>query len=586
MSTIDSLQRAFSAQQFDPYITSIRFPHFKNLEPNFEIEFTFPVTALIGPNGCNKSSILRALQSCPEGSSISDYWFDTALDQIDERTGSQRYIHTYRAPSGNIAEVMKQRVNKSERGDDYFETTRPRKRDKMRPMPPYDVRDEGLRNKERWKPIQMHALYLDFRAILPAYDIFMNFNWRRQDNTPQGKKHLVRLRSSRISSALEDSAASSKFAGVERLVHPARRLPKTEVEEIGRILGKCYSDVRIVEHDYYRCEGCTALMETSNLHYSEAFAGSGEFAVVKLVHEICSAHPRSLVLLDEPETSLHPGAQKELMGFLLGQALSHKHQIVMSTHSPSMVEDLPPAGRKVVAARPSDGRIYLVSHAATAREAFERIGATYSERKVLVEDDLAAEVVRRALRGKGPDYLKTVDVNPIPGGSGTILNRIIPDLATLNSPAIVLLDGDQAPADRVNPKNVSDSELEKELEKYQIFKKNLPRNGGSGVTDGEIAAIMRTTLTWMWEHVGYLPGSFCPESLVIEMEGGTGIEDAEEAKGHWVERARMSLGLTEGEEVGSSGILGEQQRALAKVEEENPLLMQLREEIERLFGND
>ena len=97
---------------------------------------------------------------------------------------------------------------------------------------------------------------------------------------------------------------------------------------------------------------------------------------------------------------------------------------------------------------------------------------------------------------------------------------------------------------------------------------------------------MRTTLTWMWEHVGYLPGSFCPESLVIEMEGGTGIEDAEEAKGHWVERARMSLGLTEGEEVGSSGILGEQQRALAKVEEENPLLMQLREEIERLFGND
>lgn len=51
--------------------------------------------------------------------------------------------------------------------------------------------------------------------------------------------------------------------------------------------------------------------------YSEANAGSGEIAVVQLVRRIEKARDYSLVLLDEPEVSLHPGAQENLKEYLL-----------------------------------------------------------------------------------------------------------------------------------------------------------------------------------------------------------------------------------------------------------------------------
>ena len=49
----------------------------------------------------------------------------------------------------------------------------------------------------------------------------------------------------------------------------------------------------------------------------------------------------SLIILDEPEVSLHPGAQEELKIFLLEQILIKRLQIIISTHSPKFSEFLP-----------------------------------------------------------------------------------------------------------------------------------------------------------------------------------------------------------------------------------------------------
>jgi hypothetical protein len=58
----NALKAMLAARKFDPYISHIRFPHYKNLAPDLKIDFDFPITALVGPNGTNKSSILRAIQ--------------------------------------------------------------------------------------------------------------------------------------------------------------------------------------------------------------------------------------------------------------------------------------------------------------------------------------------------------------------------------------------------------------------------------------------------------------------------------------------------------------------------------------------
>ncbi|MCC2890180.1 hypothetical protein [Enterobacter hormaechei] len=55
---IRALQRELEKGDFEPFIQHIRFPYFKNLEMNARIDFQFPITALVGQNGTNKSSVI------------------------------------------------------------------------------------------------------------------------------------------------------------------------------------------------------------------------------------------------------------------------------------------------------------------------------------------------------------------------------------------------------------------------------------------------------------------------------------------------------------------------------------------------
>src|SRR6185436_2050686 len=69
---------------FPGYITHIRFPRFKNMADGVRIEFSFPVTALVGVNGSGKTSVLNALYGAPARKSTGQYWFSTKVDPIEE----------------------------------------------------------------------------------------------------------------------------------------------------------------------------------------------------------------------------------------------------------------------------------------------------------------------------------------------------------------------------------------------------------------------------------------------------------------------------------------------------------------------
>jgi recombinational DNA repair ATPase RecF len=50
-----------SAGQFREFIDYVRFPRYRNIEDNAKINFDFPITALVGPNGGGKTSLLQAI---------------------------------------------------------------------------------------------------------------------------------------------------------------------------------------------------------------------------------------------------------------------------------------------------------------------------------------------------------------------------------------------------------------------------------------------------------------------------------------------------------------------------------------------
>src|SRR5690242_16552413 len=88
------LQKFKPGKPLDKHITHIRFPKFKNLRPGARVDFPFPITALVGSNGCGKTSVLHALYGAPKGSSTSDYWFNTKVDPIVEKDNEpNRFIY-------------------------------------------------------------------------------------------------------------------------------------------------------------------------------------------------------------------------------------------------------------------------------------------------------------------------------------------------------------------------------------------------------------------------------------------------------------------------------------------------------------
>ena len=58
-----------------------------------------------------------------------------------------------------------------------------------------------------------------------------------------------------------------------------------------------------------------------------------------------SISPQSLLVIDEVENSLHPQAQRRFVKYLLKIARIKKLQIILSTHSPFILEELPPVAR-------------------------------------------------------------------------------------------------------------------------------------------------------------------------------------------------------------------------------------------------
>lgn len=133
---IKALKLLKENRQLDPYINYIRFPSYRNLRDNLKISFEFPLTAIVGQNGTNKSSVLRALWGCPEGNSLSRFWFSTEVDQILEDGGRPRYIYSYYQQEAKLdVEVIKTRIQKSD-NPEYWEPARPQVSDGMERMPP------------------------------------------------------------------------------------------------------------------------------------------------------------------------------------------------------------------------------------------------------------------------------------------------------------------------------------------------------------------------------------------------------------------------------------------------------------------
>ncbi len=512
---IETIKLIQSRNQFKNYIDYIQFPFYRNLELDQRINFSFPLTVFVGPNGSGKSSTLHAIQGCPEGYTPYKFWFSTALDPVvdvlDSRKLRHSFFYGYKDPTGVELQVAKARI-KRKNNPNYWETSRPLISYGMNPPP------EG---RERNDPITKNVVHIDFRSILSAFDKYFYFETPSQNLAAKTKQEYLRTRSERVKKIFSGEHRRYLDRNSNEFNSPVVELIPTELSEISRILGKEYVEGKILRHRLFHNWGDSVLLKTNFHTYSEAFAGSGEMSVVMLVRLVLQAEEYSLIVLDEPEVSLHPGAQTKLKLFLLDQIKKKKHQIVISTHSASLIEGLPKEAIKVFFQKEDSGK-FIVKENISPEEAFYFIGKPLDEKTLLVvEDKLAKKIIDKVLTKLGPEVKNRFQVQAIPGGAETISKHYIPIYCnTNNARCFFLLDGDKKRVEHLFETGTLQAQDENEAflslkikEQTGCDIKFLVDGNTEGGNVGQRITMMIDFLKYYGEHVRYFPQK-TPEDII------------------------------------------------------------------------
>jgi len=173
--------------------------------------------------------------------------------------------------------------------------------------------------------------------------------------------------------------------------------------------------------------------------YSGFHQGAGESTVTDL---LALPLPRyGLVLIDEIETSLHPRAQRRLIRDLATRARLENLQIIVTTHSPFVLEELPPQAR-IQIVQEAGGK--QVVRGVSPEFALSKMDEDHHpEADVYVEDDEARILIEEVLSDVDRNLLTRVLVTPYGAASvGQALGQMI-QADRFSRPTVVYLDGDQ-----------------------------------------------------------------------------------------------------------------------------------------------
>ena len=137
-------------------------------------------------------------------------------------------------------------------------------------------------------------------------------------------------------------------------------LTSSQIAFAQRLLPFRYSRVADLSHPNLKFDNKKTLLlaeQENGVVYSEPHMAAGERAIMQLSKQIPQTKG-GLVLIDEVERGLHPSVQKSLMLELQQLALRNDLQIIVTTHSPVVLDSVPEIGR-IFLDRNEEGKIVV-----------------------------------------------------------------------------------------------------------------------------------------------------------------------------------------------------------------------------------
>lgn len=158
---------------------------------------------------------------------------------------------------------------------------------------------------------------------------------------------------------------------------------------------------RVLPRRYERLSQITAqsrdllfaeLKGTNEARYSEFHMSSGERVILRISKDISNLQD-ALILIDEVEVGLHPYTQQQAMLEFQRIALRNKLQIIVASHSPVVLESVPPEARLFLE---RDEDTAEVSRVPAYRDILQKAfyGQSRDKLSILCEDEVAEGLIR------------------------------------------------------------------------------------------------------------------------------------------------------------------------------------------------
>lgn len=210
-----------------------------------------------------------------------------------------------------------------------------------------------------------------------------------------------------------------------------------QVSRFSAVMGKQYDSARMAFTDIDNIREVPVLSKNSHA-YSGFHQGSGETTVAELLRAELPKY--GLVLIDEIESSLHPRAQRRLIRDLAERCRESELQIVITTHSPYILEELPLEARMYILE--SGGTKTIVPGVSPQFAMSKMDDEQYPECDLYVEDTAAKIWLSEILAAKSRDAFQRCSIVPFGAASVGQALGIMVSQDRFTRPTLVYLDGD------------------------------------------------------------------------------------------------------------------------------------------------
>lgn len=225
------------------------------------------------------------------------------------------------------------------------------------------------------------------------------------------------------------------------LIARAKLFNESQVSRLSEVMGREYEGARMALSDIDELREIPVLTKNKTT-YSGFHQGSGETTVAELLGVDLPRY--GLVLIDEIESSLHPRAQRRLMRDLADQCRARECQIVLTTHSPYVLEELPLHARNYIL---ESGNTKTIVSGVSPQFAMTKMDdEAHPECELYVEDERAKTFLNEILSRHAKEVFTRCMT--VPYGAAN-LGMALGQMAANNRfprPTCVFLDGDNSEA--------------------------------------------------------------------------------------------------------------------------------------------